>query len=519
MQRLPIENPTIAEILNDLGRLQKSRIIQLDVSRRSVVTDHDAFKAKVLEILPSREVCQQSLDLYFDHWETIFRIVHIDDFKSLVHTHLEADRLMDLDLTILVQTVLMIAIGSQKFDMRSQIHTPFAQDACTLVKGYLDNRSSKTRHSLVTLQTWTLLVLTYQVFLIPAEQLWLETGHLVRHAMVIGLHRDPSAARTISPYAGELRRRLWATILEFDLQASLSYGMPMAITRCATSCQIPSNIPDAMLKYDCLELPEGKPDNEWTDSCLLRNLAQSRGSRMKIVQRLADKGANMDTGDMYSLWLKLLRLLQNHRLFFDRRKKLEQPRGQLGSRLYQTHLLHAFMEITQRRHLQNASLGSDTSLTIAAKETVFLYADIYRDSRLSSKKDGDYEDKNRTCGGIYMVMARGAALLAGFILCSMTNSTQVATTFVSNELSQATFEENGENVRILLSALASGLPCIGLKGVARLAVALQSVEYDQEMKEEDLFTKMRAELLPFAKPCRRMLEGMPETSSEGASRG
>jgi hypothetical protein len=55
---------------------------------------------------------------------------------------------------------------------------------------------------------------------------WMVFGLIVRAAMRLGLHREPSNYPHISVFKGEMQRRLWASILHLDLQTSLQVGLP-----------------------------------------------------------------------------------------------------------------------------------------------------------------------------------------------------------------------------------------------------------------------------------------------------
>ena len=58
---------------------------------------------------------------------------------------------------------------------------------------------------------------------------WLTAGDIVRLAMRMGYHRDPSQYSDLSPYEGEMRRRVWNFIYQTDLLFSFQLGLPPAI--------------------------------------------------------------------------------------------------------------------------------------------------------------------------------------------------------------------------------------------------------------------------------------------------
>src|SRR5687767_8599989 len=54
--------------------------------------------------------------------------------------------------------------------------------------------------------------------------IWLSAGDLLRRAMAMGLHRDTASLSDPTILDIQMRRRLWNTILEIALGASLASG-------------------------------------------------------------------------------------------------------------------------------------------------------------------------------------------------------------------------------------------------------------------------------------------------------
>jgi hypothetical protein len=66
---------------------------------------------------------------------------------------------------------------------------------------------------------------------IKKKQTWNVAGNLLRQAMSAGFHRDPSLLGTpMRKIDQEMRRRLWATIMELELQVCIERGMPSMLT-------------------------------------------------------------------------------------------------------------------------------------------------------------------------------------------------------------------------------------------------------------------------------------------------
>ena len=84
----------------------------------------------------------------------------------------------------------------------------------------------KGQLGLVSVQVHCLLLLARQVNGLGGDLTWVSAGALTRTAMSMGLHRDPNVFPNVTPFFAEMRRRLWLTVLELDVQASLDSGTP-----------------------------------------------------------------------------------------------------------------------------------------------------------------------------------------------------------------------------------------------------------------------------------------------------
>jgi hypothetical protein len=169
---------------------------------------------------------------------------------------------------------------------------------CGHVEKWLDSQTGRKQLTLATLRTRTMLVLAQQVRSVQADEVWKATGKLLRSAMTAGLHRDPSEFPDIPIFEGELRRRLWMTIVEMDLGASLTHGMPVMLRDGVFTCNAPSNVDDIELFDGMAELPPSKPLEESTDSVFQVALAGSLALRLQSIggttSRLESTQAHLD---------------------------------------------------------------------------------------------------------------------------------------------------------------------------------------------------------------------------------
>lgn len=93
---------------------------------------------------------------------------------------------------------------------------------------------------------------------------WLLISMILHLAMRMGYHRDPDHFPGISPFEGEMRRRIWTTILQLDLVLSLEMGLPRSATDTHIDTKLPRNLRDCDFEEDTTELPPPRPETEWT---------------------------------------------------------------------------------------------------------------------------------------------------------------------------------------------------------------------------------------------------------------
>jgi hypothetical protein len=93
---------------------------------------------------------------------------------------------------------------------------------------------------------------------------WVLVGMIVRIALRMGYHREPSRFANISVFEAELRRRAWLVILSIDLVSSVQVGLPRMIQPFMYDTREPINVNEEDLHKDMVELPPSLPEVELT---------------------------------------------------------------------------------------------------------------------------------------------------------------------------------------------------------------------------------------------------------------
>ena len=93
---------------------------------------------------------------------------------------------------------------------------------------------------------------------------WMFIGVTVRKALHMGYHRDPKHFTSITPFEGEMRRRLWMAVSQIDLLVSFQVGLPSMIRAKESDVDPPRYIYEEELYEDMFELPPSRSASEPT---------------------------------------------------------------------------------------------------------------------------------------------------------------------------------------------------------------------------------------------------------------
>ncbi|EHA24297.1 hypothetical protein ASPNIDRAFT_129592, partial [Aspergillus niger ATCC 1015] len=112
----------------------------------------------------------------------------------------------------------------------------------------------------------------------------------IRLAMRSGYHRDPQQFPNISPFEGEMRRRVWAIMRQLDVLISFQVGVPRGIQDWQQDVEPPRNISDEEFGESTVELPPSRPETELTTTSYIRG----KSRLMAIFGKISDLAYSRD---------------------------------------------------------------------------------------------------------------------------------------------------------------------------------------------------------------------------------
>ncbi|KAL2869427.1 putative C6 transcription factor [Aspergillus lucknowensis] len=238
------------------------------------------------EMIPPRRIADELLNLYFSTFETTYRILHIPSFFKEYEAYWTSPGTADMNF--IAKLLSLMAAASCFINHSTTINGKDTLHDVAI--GWVLGVQSWVASLLVSLakldilQIHCLLMIARQALAIDGDVVWITSGSLIHSAMMMGLHRDPIRFAKMTPFWVEMRRRLWLTILELELQASMDAGVLPSIDLDQYDCRPPANCDDVDLTEDMLDCPVGKDSTVLTQCSFQTMLAHSLPLRVRIAK-------------------------------------------------------------------------------------------------------------------------------------------------------------------------------------------------------------------------------------------
>ncbi|KAF5558838.1 hypothetical protein FNAPI_4928 [Fusarium napiforme] len=228
-------------------------------------------REELLGRLPERKVADRLLSRYFASMSPSQHIVHRPVFTRQYSKFWQDPN--EASLHWIAQLFMMLSLGVffNNFINSSELEgdSPLpAQDRIRHYKacaGWALVWGKYTQPSSATLPAFLLYVESSFLFNRAAQMnCYVLSGVCIRLMLKMGLHRGPSKLANISPYEGEMRRRMWNMAIQVELLVSFHMGLPSMLQGIETDTAVPRNLDDHDFDEDSTELPLSRPPTDWT---------------------------------------------------------------------------------------------------------------------------------------------------------------------------------------------------------------------------------------------------------------
>ncbi|KAJ9295781.1 transcriptional regulator family: Fungal Specific TF [Paecilomyces variotii] len=161
----------------------------------------------------------------------------------------------------LLYAILSVSSGFRQIRTRGSFESPIAIGTlqtktmqCLLLGKYI-------HASEYILETLTLHLESEFIGSVDSSlELWHLMGIIIHTAMRLGYHRDPKVfGKKRSPFDGEMRRRVWHTVLQMDGLMSFQMGLPSMIPMEYCDTSVPSNLKDSDFSPESTSLSPARP--------------------------------------------------------------------------------------------------------------------------------------------------------------------------------------------------------------------------------------------------------------------
>ncbi|KAL4926887.1 putative C6 transcription factor [Aspergillus undulatus] len=283
-EEIRLASPHLSALRFDLTRVSRG------LWKRKILNEPigDPNTETLMGLLPSRQAVDELVTLYLTHIESTHRILHIPTFLKDLDEFWEKKSITGLGSpAFMVQLLLVLACAWNLADFAAlELKNGYSFQCYTAIEWimyaekWIENAHIK-RSDIMVLRLHILLQTALKNHGMKRSKAWLTTSTLVKQAMLAGYHRDTSLYTKISPFNQEMRRRIWITIVELDLQVSFERGMPPSVQESDYDTAPPLNVNDIDLYEAMEELPAERPLEEFTDCSFQAVLTQSLPLRLR----------------------------------------------------------------------------------------------------------------------------------------------------------------------------------------------------------------------------------------------
>lgn len=230
-----------------------------------------ATRAEIYKSFPSKATTDKLIARFFTiyNYDPSFQIIHGPTYQKQYDKHWLALQETDAIWLGLTYSMMMIALAS--YQRNGDEPEEYRGRTLQMYRDY-KRLTAQTLNLLDIGQPIPYMLETLVLY--AAADIGIakdaETGTLlgvtviVRLAMKMGYHRDSKFFPDVTPYQGEMRRRMWAMVRQSDLRVAAQFGLPPMIRTDVSNTEAPRNLYDDELSEDLKVLPPSRPPTEAT---------------------------------------------------------------------------------------------------------------------------------------------------------------------------------------------------------------------------------------------------------------
>ncbi|KAL4800567.1 fungal-specific transcription factor domain-containing protein [Aspergillus venezuelensis] len=228
-----------------------------------------ANKEDFLAIVPPKAVVDRLVSRFFNSMEPGVLLFHSPTFQKEYNNFWRQPQDVSLTWLSLLFSMMCLAISlHQRSEGESANGIEDPEEACNAFRLHAAYCLIKDRYTIPSKYTIEALLTYAQCEYFRSvdaqHENWVMFGVILRLAMHVGLHRDGSRFPGLSCFEVEMRRRVWAFIIQADALSSFQSGLPRMLHKGIADTQLPRNLLDEDFDENMIILPPSRPDTDAT---------------------------------------------------------------------------------------------------------------------------------------------------------------------------------------------------------------------------------------------------------------
>jgi hypothetical protein len=349
--------------------------------------------------LPSRSAVEKLVSRYFNSLDPSVYSLHYPTFHKQLNKHFQDPTTTSIVWLGLLYSILCLAmqsynkIGDEPPEWKGRTLALASEYRLRTVQCLVTSDYTKSVDN--TIETLTLYIHGEYSSRWDAEVgIWVVIGMIVRLAMRMGYHRDPKYFPNITPFQGEMRRRVWSFVRQADILFSFQLALPHMIRMGDCDVDLPRNIFDDEFGPESKELPAARPITEPTPLSYMlakMELAFVFGEIVEQINSISGRTAPYDEVMKYDNKLRQVQAsMAPHMKIRPLEECIHDPATLLVQRLHIDILYQKAMCVLHRRYLARARQNpryahSRRACVEAAMEILRHQATLYRESQIGGR--------------------------------------------------------------------------------------------------------------------------------------
>ncbi|KAL7816715.1 hypothetical protein V8C26DRAFT_435069 [Trichoderma gracile] len=268
--------------------IKKNKVAKDEGWRMKMATNEQPL---IEGLLPPKHDTDVLIAIYLDHFEQLHRVVHIPTFNREYINFWTPGRPRYPTMAAMILAMISVSVSASVHLVGSSpvpaSYRKMAETWIFAIDDWLRLQSTKHR-KLVHYQVASLMYIAKRMNLVGKKRFWKDTGSMIQDAIMDGLNRDPSLADTF--FIREMKRRLWYTVRELELQNSFECGLPTLLHTIESNVTAPLNLADEDFDDTTKLTPMSRPSSSYTESSYQFHSFRSWELRLELSRRQFGSG-------------------------------------------------------------------------------------------------------------------------------------------------------------------------------------------------------------------------------------